>query len=204
MARSKEALFREIGIARICLQEINDLVEKETEFEQTSRLSTIRCPITGQRCDKEIIPIPNIVFCAYQFESSFYKTNSLKTIITESLKKFYLEPFFPDEHYEPIHISCEICHTIQRVAICIFEISDSNPNVMFELGLAYMLGKITILLARRGSPGLKISDIAGIHRVHYDDLIECRGFIVNCLEDSSLIGKVLSKSIEKENNVVGK
>lgn len=190
----KDTFLKEISTARICIQEINDLINKETKSSQIDKVSTIRCPITSQSCDKVISPMPSVVFCAYQFDSNYYKTKNLKTMITESLEKFNLQPFFPDDHYEPIHISCKICHTIQRVSICIFEISDSNPNVMFELGLAYMLGKVAILLAHQGSPGTKISDVAGIHRVLYDDLVDCREFIIKSLNSSSLIRSSLTSS----------
>jgi predicted nucleotide-binding protein len=83
---------------------------------------------------------------------------------------------------------------LQEASLCIFEISDSNPNVLFELGLAYMLGKTAILLAHKDSPGTQISDISGIHRIEYGDLVECRALIARAIDKSKSIAKLLSTS----------
>lgn len=190
--RMKDALLQQVVASKTCLQEIETIVDRARAAQGDSEKSLIRCPITGQTCDRTLSARPNEVFVGFQFASSHYNTSSLKITITEALERFDLLPFFPDEHYEPIHISCEICHRLQQVSVCIFEISDSNPNVMFELGLAYMLGKLVILLARNDSPGTEISDIAGMHRIQYDDLIECRHFIWRCLEQSDMIGEQLN------------
>ncbi|MBM3127280.1 MAG: hypothetical protein FJ009_01430 [Chloroflexi bacterium] len=194
--KAKDSMLKQVTSARINLREIDEIIGHARE-NQSPYKSGVRCPITGQDCDLSLIVDPSQVFVGFQFTSDHYKTPSLKAMVTEALQKMNLRPFFPDEHFEPVHISCEICHTLQQGAICIFEISDSNPNVMFELGLAYMLGKFTILLARKGSPGTQISDIAGIHRIEYDDLVECRDSIIRHLGDSSTLRKVL-KSMAKE------
>jgi hypothetical protein len=62
---------------------------------------------------------------------------------------------------------------------------------MFELGLAYMLGKVAILLAKKGSPGTHIADIAGMHRIEYEDMVECRDSVSACLSDSTRVQEVL-------------
>ena len=185
--RAKNILLRQIVSAKVYFEEIGAIIERIKVTKESSKGSNLRCPITGQTCDKPLVPNPKEVFVGFQFHSNHYRTSSLKIMITEALERFNLNPFFPDEHYEPVHISCEICHRLQQVSVCIFEISDSNPNVMFELGLAYMLGKVVMLLAKRGSPGTQIADIAGIHRIEYEDLVECRDFISRCLEGSAMI-----------------
>ncbi len=189
--KAKDALLKQVASVRINLEEIGDIIEHARDDEESYKELAIRCPITGQRCDLPIVANPKQVFVGFQFASNHYKTSSLKVMVTEALQKLSLSPFFPDEHFEPVHISCEICHTLQQGSVCIFEISDSNPNVMFELGLAYMLGKFTILLAKKGSAGTQIADIAGIHRIEYDDLVECRDIITRYLRDSSTLHKLL-------------
>ena len=195
--KARDSLLKQVASARISLQEIDDIIKHAGDNRESSKQADIRCPITGQRCDLPIVASPQQVFVGFQFASDFYKTSSLKVVVTEALQKLNLRPFFPDEHFEPVHISCEICHTLQQGVVCIFEISDSNPNVMFELGLAYMLGKFTILLAKKGSLGTQIADIAGIHRIEYDDLVECRDVITRYLRDSTTLYKLLGIS-EKE------
>ena len=188
--KTKDCLLKQVASARINLQEINDLIEHFKEGHEAFE-SNIPCPITGHLCDLPNVANSKQVFVAFQFSSSHFKATSLKVMIAEALGKLDLIPFFPDEHFEPVHISCEICHTLQQGSVCIFEISDSNPNVMFELGIAYMLGKFTILLSKRGSPGTQISDIAGIHRIEYDDLVDCRETITRYLKDSAKLQKIL-------------
>lgn len=153
----------------------------------TKLKAQLRCPITGESCNKPISMENRDVFVGLQFSSEHYNTLSLKEILAEALNPLNLNLFFADEHYEPTHISCEICHKIQKVSLCIFEISDGNPNVMFELGLACNQGKIAILLAKQGSRGTKISDLAGFHRIQYEDLIECRRLLSNFIKDSNII-----------------
>jgi len=196
--KNKDSLLKHIASARINLQEIGDIIEHTKNSQESYKALDLRCPITGQRCTLPILANPEQVFVGFQFVSNHYKTSSLKVTIREALQKLKLNPFFPDEHFEPVHISCEICHMLQQVSVCIFEISDSNPNVMFELGLAYVLGKFTILLAKKGSPGTQIADIAGIHRIEYDDLVECRDIIVRHLGDSSTLRKLLGTPEKEE------
>lgn len=119
----------------------------------------MRCPITNDDCTKKLDEVSSSIFIGYQFKSDYYKTTSLKEILINALKNFNLHPFFLEEHFEPHHISCEICFKIRESPFCIFEISDSNPNVMFELGLSYMAGKVSIIISRHGSNGTTISDI---------------------------------------------
>ncbi|MBI5029989.1 MAG: hypothetical protein HZB51_05640 [Chloroflexi bacterium] len=197
--KAKDSLLKQITAARINLQEIVEVVEHVKARKDSNKAPSIRCPITGQVCDLPIIENAKQVFVGFQFVSIHYKSPSLKVMIKEALEKLNLSPFFADEHFEAVHISCEICHAMQQGAVCIFEISDSNPNVMFELGFAYMLGKFTILLARKGSQGTQIADIAGIHRIEYDDLVECRDTIARYLSDSSTVHNLLVQS-DKEKN----
>ncbi|GEM_PF-917010 len=192
LLNTKSNLLKEISKAKAILEEIqNILLSMPSDNKININLSNIRCPITGQTCNQKICKNKNEVFIAYQFKSEYYSNSSIKTAITEALETFKLKPFFPDKHYEPYHITCEICYKIQESPICIFEISDANPNVMFELGLAYMLGNITILLAKNGSKGPAVSDIAGIHRIQYDDLLQCRDSIISYLNDSKVLSSLI-------------
>jgi hypothetical protein len=187
---AKDDLSRHVASVRMNLQEICALIASAPGGQDHTGMS-VRCPITGNSCNTPILPDAKRVFVGFQFKSEHYKTKSLMAMINEAVQRFNLTPFFPGEHYEPVHISCEICQNLQRVSICIFEISDSNPNVMFELGLAYMLGKVAILLAKKGSPGTHIADIAGMHRIEYEDMVECRDSVSACLSDSTRVQEVL-------------
>jgi len=51
-----------------------------------------------------------------------------------------------------ISITEQIIRTIQRADAIIADISESNSNVMYELGLARSFGKPVILICRKGDP----------------------------------------------------
>ena len=62
---------------------------------------------------------------------------------------------------------------IASAQICAFELSDKNPNVMFELGVAYAKGKKIILLVHERVDRAKLpSDLAGaFFRTYNDDTL---------------------------------
>jgi hypothetical protein len=64
--------------------------------------------------------------------------------------------------------------SIQQSRLCVADVSDRNPNVLYELGIAHTLGKPTILLAR--STKDVAFDIAGLRLILYDidDLAQFR------------------------------
>lgn len=60
---------------------------------------------------------------------------------------------------------CKICRELQSCGLAIFNISDLNPNVMLELGLAYGMGKPVIIV--KDSKTKIITDIGGIEYIEY-------------------------------------
>lgn len=187
----KDDFLKSIIHIKMLFNEIENLIEQLTEFKELNTTKYLICPITQTNCNKNITKDISKVFVGYQFKSTHYISASLKEIIKESLVDFELFPIFGDDYYEPIHVSCKICMNLQQVDICIFEISDSNPNVMFELGIAYMLGKKSILLAKENSKGTSLSDIAGINLITYNDLVECRKGIKKALQTSQKLQSVI-------------
>lgn len=190
--KKRELLSGYIAEVLAYFESIEEILKKVVILPKHNLFKRIKCPITGELCSKPTDPESNEVFVGLQFTSEYYNTKNLKEVLTEALGAYGLKPFFADEHFEPVHISCEICHKIQKVSICIFDISDSNPNVMFELGLACTQGKIAVLLAKQGSQGTKISDLAGFHRIQYGDLIDCRRLLINYFNDSRAVKECLT------------
>jgi len=114
------------------------------------------------------------VFIGYQFRSKYYRQVDLLACIQVAVdlanqdlvqihRKLKLRRVGLEEG---IHISCEICGKIKASEICIFEISDRNPNVLFELGMA--AGKKIVLLKSLQSGDVP-SDISGIKYTHYNN-----------------------------------
>jgi predicted nucleotide-binding protein len=59
-------------------------------------------------------------------------------------------------------VLCKICEEIQKAEIAIFDISDNNVNVAFELGLALGTGTKTIILRNEKRRDVHFSDLAGM------------------------------------------
>ena len=59
-----------------------------------------------------------------------------------------MTPKRADDVYQTGSIVTQIWHLIQQSQIGLADLSDRNPNVMYELGLAHALGKPALLLTR--------------------------------------------------------
>lgn len=123
----------------------------------------IRCPLTGSKCEKYIETQPNMYFVAHAFTKE--NKDDLRGAIENALKDFNFEPYYADQEIRSQHILCKICEKIQCSNFGIFDISDKNPNVTLELGMAWGLGMKALLIAKSGS---KIpADLDGLDRLEY-------------------------------------
>ena len=73
--------------------------------------------------------------------------------------------FKADEQFSTFDILCKICKAIQESQYAIINISGQNPNVMFELGLAYGLNKTVFLI--KDARSTEISDLKGLEYTEY-------------------------------------
>ena len=60
---------------------------------------------------------------------------------------------------------CKICQAIQKSKYVIINISALNPNVMFELGLAYGLGKEVFIIKDKST--VVSTDLKGLEYTEY-------------------------------------
>lgn len=66
----------------------------------------------------------------------------------------------------------DIWKSICEARIIIADLTDINPNVMYELGIAHTLGKETILLYQRKDQEIKFPfDLAHIRRIEYENSV---------------------------------
>jgi disulfide oxidoreductase YuzD len=85
---------------------------------------------------------PYTFFIGYQVGSQYYKQHTMNLLgshiceyLKNDLKKLNLQVLHkPFGFRNGIHILCDACKLIQKSILCIFEISDLNPNVMLEIG----------------------------------------------------------------------
>lgn len=107
-----------------------------------------------------------IITLCYQFESDFYSNKLLKNTIisaTQAAEDMLTDVNMAFEDIEEAIHSTEVRQnvttSIRKADIVIFEISDLNHNVMYELGIANTLGKPIILLREESSKNDLPSDV---------------------------------------------
>jgi len=130
---------------------------KETKIPETTLLSfsnrTItleNCPITGKGCNQNlfeyILTNRDIkCFLAVPFKEDWVKDPRrwIKQILTDEFRI----PCKDVEDFPQLgYILCKICSCVRQMPIGIFEITEVNPNVIFELGMATALNRLTFML----------------------------------------------------------
>jgi len=129
------------------------------------------CPITSQ----EIETKPYQFFIGYQIHSKWYSQSAILAmgsriceILKSDLQKKDLRIIISQFGFKPaVHILCDACELIQKSILCIFEISDLNPNVMIEIGKS--LSKNIVLLRNKNSNKPPPTDIGGVYYEEYDN-----------------------------------
>lgn len=69
-----------------------------------------------------------------------------RKLIRPVVEQFGLTVLRADELYSPGSIPEQIRTAIQQARLCVADLSDRNPNVLYEVGIAHTLGKPTVLL----------------------------------------------------------
>jgi tetratricopeptide (TPR) repeat protein len=123
------------------------------------------------RCFKTGTP-----FCPYRLEEREDQVFVGMPFVPEyeNVFRFGLEPALRDvglvtwkanEVLSNIDVMCKICQAIQQSFYAIVNISDWNPNVLFELGLLYAMHK-HVLLIKDGHRDVPV-DLSGIEYLEY-------------------------------------
>ena len=97
------------------------------------------------------------VFLGFQFKSKYYTKSTLESLLVDSVTEASKEIKESGLNYvslEPQLIELNpaegvtegVINNIEKSIFCLFEISDNNPNVMFELGYSYAKCKGLIFL----------------------------------------------------------
>lgn len=110
---------------------------------------------------------PNKIFVAMPFrQESHY--NDLFAITKDTLLPLGYEVVRADKEHSTIAINCKVCELIQESQFLIGEITERNPNVFLEIGIAYGLGRTVILLISKERMYDIPSDLKGIEYIEYD------------------------------------
>lgn len=129
-----------------------------------------RCLIHHGVCPEVLDFKPRTFFVGFPFKPPYTKDHKEK--IDYVAKQLNLKPLYPAETQKKGVILCKVCKEIQETDFSVFDITERNPNVMLEVGLAFGFGKEVILLdnpkyAEELKKGYPI-DLSGILIVQYD------------------------------------
>jgi len=132
----------------------------------------IRCPLIGVPCSKPITIQEKTFFLAEAEEPRDVRKRRI-TAINEAIEDGYKIRSALDEKGVNA-FTCKICEMIQTCAYGMADISQENPNVLFELGMMIALGKPTIILSRKDQKlGLKLpSDLNAIEIIPFTEYID--------------------------------
>jgi len=118
------------------------------------------------------------LFYGFQFHSRYFSKGEYEytiqyavDIANDNLKESGFNIIIISPELTPgDFINSKIIEKIIESDICVFEISDNNLNVFFELGAASSIGKATILLVNTKAEINIPSDLSGIMCLKYDEL----------------------------------
>lgn len=148
-------------------REIDSLIHDKNECG-----NRFRCFIIGNECPKEINPQRFLFFVGMPFNDQHVESyqGGIKAMLNRHGVDTDKKLFKADEQFSNYGILCKICRGIQESQNIIINISDQNPNVMFELGLAYGLNKNVFLIKDKDSA--VISDLNGLEYTSYSNAEE--------------------------------
>ena len=125
-------------------------------------------------------------FIVMQFSSPYNEV--YRDAIQPLVAEIGFDPLRVDEVSAPRIIINDIKNQIAEASIVIAEITEANPNVYYEVGMAHAIDKPTVLLAQRGT---KLPFDVGPHRcIFYENTIPGRARLQEALKRSleSLLG----------------
>jgi hypothetical protein len=108
-----------------------------------------------------------LCFAMMPFTVEFQQVYQLA--IKPAVEKAGLTSIKADEMLSVGAIAEQIRSAIQQSRLCVADITTTNPNVLYEIGIAHTIGKPTILLAQKGE---RLSFDIGHHRILFYDTQE--------------------------------
>lgn len=132
----------------------------------------IRCPLTGLSCGKPITIQEKSFFLAEAEKPEEDKERRMRAISEATQDSYGIRSALDEKGINAF--TCKICEMIQTCAYGMADITQSNPNVLLELGMMIALGKPTIILSRRGQEEeLKLpSDLSAIEIIPFTEYID--------------------------------
>lgn len=145
----------------------------------------IRCPLTGLSCGMPVTIEEHSFFLAEAEEPKDERQWRREALTTILEKEHQYQTRSALDESDINAFTCKICTMIQTCAYGIADITDSNPNVLLELGMMIALGKPTVILVKRGQEEkLKLpSDIIDREVIPFQDYTEIMPKLRKMLEN---------------------
>jgi hypothetical protein len=124
-------------------------------YDEKKPLNLSNCPITGFGCNQNLMEhsLSNIdakAFLAIPFDSKSWINDPRRWIKESMHDDFKIRCVDVDDiDVKGGKILCKICSCARQMPIGLFEITELNPNVVFELGMSAGLNKINFLLVHK-------------------------------------------------------
>ncbi|MHC3129558.1 MAG: hypothetical protein IBV52_05720 [Candidatus Bathyarchaeota archaeon] len=116
-----------------------------------SPISLSNCPVTGYGCNQSLTQYitqkKNLkAFLAVPFDKNSWVADPRTWIKHAMTDHFKIRCVDVEDFPNVGPILCKICSGVRQMPIGIFEITELNPNVIFELGMATALNKLNFML----------------------------------------------------------
>jgi hypothetical protein len=124
-------------------------------------ISLVNCPVTGFGCNQNLVRYDikdkeDMAFLAAPFDRKNWVFDT-RTLFKESMHQDFKIRCTDVDDANPKggKILCKICSCVRQMPIGLFEITELNPNVIFELGMSTALNNLNFLLVLKEKiPGL--------------------------------------------------
>ena len=169
-----------------------DEIKRAIELRRQSIMK--RCFITGSpHCGWETQVNDTAIFVGMPFKDTAVHQFShvYEKSIKPAIAHLNLSVWRADENMDNAVVMCKICQGIQNCRYAIIDISEWNPNVLFEFGLVCGLGKRAVLIKNKISDVL--TDLRGLEYISYHDDYE--KLKIKIVEN---LGKIIEKSIPQK------
>ncbi|MBP5640054.1 MAG: hypothetical protein J6X55_11285 [Victivallales bacterium] len=131
------------GIDRLNFH-IEELLKILIEAEKKEDEKHLQCFLVNEKCPHRIQNGRYSFFIGMPFADKY--DDVYRYGIALVLDSYGLTHYRADQSFERRQLMCKICQAIQEANYVLIDISDNNPNVMFELGITCGLGKPVILI----------------------------------------------------------
>lgn len=174
------------------MKEIRKSLSEKRKGETYSQFKGFQCFKIGGICSFDIKKVDErFIFVAMPFneENNNVYLKAIKPILSQLEYKCKREDEQDDEDKQKgsISIICRTCKFIRKSVLSIVDITGWDPNVLFELGMMYGMGKPVVLLKHKGDK-ISLNDLPSnlvtlytMDIISYEDIDELRNDLRNKL-----------------------